>query len=43
VIPVGETAGVQVLTRLTKKNGKIEKEEILGVRFVPMTGQVRGQ
>lgn len=40
IMPVGETAGVQVLTRLTKKNGSIQKEEILGVRFVPMTGEV---
>jgi protein-L-isoaspartate(D-aspartate) O-methyltransferase len=40
IMPIGETGGVQVLTRLRKKNGKIEKERILGVRFVPMTGEV---
>jgi len=40
VMPVGETGGVQVLTRLTKENGKIKEERILGVRFVPMTGEV---
>ena len=43
VMPVGETDGVQVLTRLTKRSGKIESERIMGVRFVPMTGKVREQ
>jgi protein-L-isoaspartate(D-aspartate) O-methyltransferase len=43
IMPVGEVGGVQVLTRLTKKDGKIEKERVLGVRFVPMTGEVQKQ
>jgi len=43
IMPVGEVGGIQVLTRLTKKNGEIERERVLGVRFVPMTGQVLQQ
>jgi len=39
IMPVGEIGGVQVLTLLTKKNGKVEKQQVLGVRFVPMTGE----
>ncbi len=31
----------QTLIRLTKKDGKMQREEITGVRFVPMTGKVR--
>ncbi len=41
IMPVGEIGGIQVLTRLTKKEGRIEKEQISGVRFVPMTGEVQ--
>jgi len=43
IIPVG--AGVQELVLLTKKDGKIERQAVLPVRFVPMTGkaQEKGQ
>jgi protein-L-isoaspartate(D-aspartate) O-methyltransferase len=40
IMPVGEIGGIQVLTRLTKTKDKIKKERVLGVRFVPMTGEV---
>jgi len=40
IMPVGEIGGVQVLTLLTKKNGKVEERQVTGVRFVPMTGKV---
>ena len=43
IMPVGEMGGVQVLTRLIKKGGQIRRERILGVRFVPMTGEVLKQ
>lgn len=39
IMPVGQIDGVQVLTRLTRRNGKLEEERVLGVRFVPMTGE----
>ena len=35
VIPVGEQGSVQELILLIKKNGKIEKKQLLPVRFVP--------
>lgn len=38
VIPVGPQTGPQELCLLEKREGKIEKEAILAVRFVPMTG-----
>jgi protein-L-isoaspartate(D-aspartate) O-methyltransferase len=31
----------QNLVRITKENGKLNREKITGVRFVPMTGEVR--
>lgn len=37
VIPLGKPSSFQVLTLVEKKQGKMVKEEILGVRFVPMT------
>jgi protein-L-isoaspartate(D-aspartate) O-methyltransferase len=43
IMPVGEVGGIQVLTRLTKKDGKIREERVLGVRFVPLTGQALEQ
>jgi protein-L-isoaspartate(D-aspartate) O-methyltransferase len=39
VIPVGEAGGVQELVLLRKKDGKISKERMIDVRFVPMTGK----
>lgn len=41
VMPVGEEAGFQVLTLVTKKKGQLKKELITGVRFVPMTGEAQ--
>jgi protein-L-isoaspartate(D-aspartate) O-methyltransferase len=38
IIPVGD-AGNQALYLLTKKDGKIERQSVLPVRFVPMTGK----
>ncbi len=38
IVPVG--VGLQSLVRVTRKaNGKLEREQLLPVRFVPMTGQ----
>lgn len=37
IIPVGERS-IQKLVLVSKSNGKILKEDIIGVRFVPMTG-----
>jgi protein-L-isoaspartate(D-aspartate) O-methyltransferase len=39
MIPIGEPDAVQVLTRVRKILGKKIVEEILDVRFVPMTGE----
>ena len=41
IIPLGRAAFVQVLTLFTKKEGKPVSREILDVRFVPMTGEIR--
>jgi protein-L-isoaspartate(D-aspartate) O-methyltransferase len=41
VMPIGTVQGVQTLTLVTKRNGKIDKRFVTGVRFVPMTGQVQ--
>jgi protein-L-isoaspartate(D-aspartate) O-methyltransferase len=41
IIPVGEVGGVQVLTHLTKTDGEIIEERVMGVRFVPMTGKIQ--
>jgi len=38
VIPVGEERAAQELIRLTKRNGKVETENLIPVRFVPLTG-----
>jgi protein-L-isoaspartate(D-aspartate) O-methyltransferase len=37
VIPVGSRFGVQKLIRFTKVGGKVRQEEVLEVRFVPLT------
>ena len=39
VIPIGEPDAVQVLTRVRKIKGRKIVEELLDVRFVPMTGE----
>jgi protein-L-isoaspartate(D-aspartate) O-methyltransferase len=41
IIPLGPTSTYQVLTLITKKNGKARSREILDVRFVPMTGEAQ--
>ena len=41
VIPVGEPSQVQKLVLLTKNRGKIRQQEVVAVRFVPMTGQIQ--
>jgi protein-L-isoaspartate(D-aspartate) O-methyltransferase len=39
VIPVGEAGGIQQLVLLRKKDAKVVRENMLDVRFVPMTGK----
>ncbi len=39
VIPVGSEREVQELLLLTKEGGKVRRERLLDVRFVPMTGE----
>lgn len=39
IIPVGETGAVQSLVRGVKRGGRLEKKDVMAVRFVPM---VRG-
>jgi protein-L-isoaspartate(D-aspartate) O-methyltransferase len=39
IIPVGREGGIQKLVRIMKKGGKLETQEVMHVRFVPM---VRG-
>ena len=42
VLPLGPHAGTQRLVKLTKIAGKLEREDLLGVRFVPLLpGQAR--
>lgn len=43
VIPVGPEGGVQELVLVRKRNGQLEKERVLPVRFVPMTGAAGGE
>jgi protein-L-isoaspartate(D-aspartate) O-methyltransferase len=38
IIPVGRRSGVQNLVFMKKREGKIERRNVLPVRFVPMTG-----
>jgi len=40
IIPLGDPAAFQVLTVVTKRRGQPVREEILDVRFVPMTGEI---
>ena len=39
IIPVGREGSVQNLHVMTKKDGKLEDEAVVPVRFVPMTGE----
>ena len=42
VIPVGESGGAQTLYVIGKRaDGKVERRPVLGVRFVPLTGEGR--
>ncbi len=41
VMPVGKVEELQSLTVVTRKAGRFEKQEVLPVRFVPMTGEVQ--
>ena len=36
VLPIGASSGTQELVRVTKKDGKAQKENLGGVRFVPL-------
>jgi protein-L-isoaspartate(D-aspartate) O-methyltransferase len=40
VIPLGSTLYYQTLTLVTKKKGKLKIKYIMGVRFVPMVGEI---
>ena len=39
IMPVGSTSLYQNLTLITKVQGELKKEQVSGVRFVPMTGE----
>lgn len=41
VIPVGDPGTVQKLLLLTKEEGRIRRQNVLAVRFVPMTGKIQ--
>jgi protein-L-isoaspartate(D-aspartate) O-methyltransferase len=41
VIPLGDPRSFQVLTLVTKRQGKAVSKAILDVRFVPMTGEIQ--
>lgn len=41
VMPIEHTDNFQVLTRITKKQDAFQVERLMGVRFVPMTGEVQ--
>jgi protein-L-isoaspartate(D-aspartate) O-methyltransferase len=36
VLPVGPHSGSQQLVKLTKKHTRLEQENLIGVRFVPL-------
>lgn len=42
IVPVGPEGGVQELVLLTKRGDTLERQAVLPVRFVPMTGTARG-
>lgn len=39
IVPVG--SGDQYLELLTRRGGAVERRELIGVRFVPMTGRIQ--
>jgi protein-L-isoaspartate(D-aspartate) O-methyltransferase len=41
ILPLGSTTYFQTLTLLTKKDGKTDVQHLLGVSFVPMTGEAQ--
>jgi protein-L-isoaspartate(D-aspartate) O-methyltransferase len=41
IIPLGSTIYYQTLTLVTKVKGKLEVDQITGVRFVPMVGEAQ--
>ena len=42
VLPLGPHAGPQYIVRLTKAEGEVRRENLIGVRFVPLLpGQAR--
>ena len=41
IVPVGDEGAVQELVLLRKKGGKVGRESVMHVRFVPMTGESR--
>jgi protein-L-isoaspartate(D-aspartate) O-methyltransferase len=41
IIPLGSTVYYQVLTLVTKKKGDLDVEQMGGVAFVPMIGEVQ--
>ena len=41
IIPLGSTTYFQTLTLLTKKKGELDVQHLLGVSFVPMTGEAQ--
>lgn len=41
IMPLGQTGGVQSLIRVRKEKGKLHRETLTSVRFVPMTGEVQ--
>ena len=41
IIPVGPEGKAQQLVLLRKRSGKLHRQEVLPVRFVPMTGEAR--
>lgn len=41
IIPLGSTLYFQTLTLITKKKGKPKVKQVLGVTFVPMTGEAQ--
>lgn len=43
IIPLGRTVYHQTLILATKKDGKLDVEQMGGVRFVPMVGEVQGK
>jgi protein-L-isoaspartate(D-aspartate) O-methyltransferase len=43
ILPLGGTTFVQTLTLLTKREGKVEIDQLGGVRFVPMVGKAQNR